>query len=195
MAKRNLKGRDSIKSLKKRMRLKKYSEIRDRIRAIIFALKGATDPEIAKHLDYSIPWVQKWIRRYKKTGFDGLSNQPRPGAPLKLTEDQIMELYQAILEGPAEDELLSRYRVSDIRDFVRKHWGVDYSPSGMHALMKRMKLSHVTPRPHHPKNDPLVMEEWKKKPKRSSKGNVQSTATKKSNSGFKTSQDLVKKGL
>jgi transposase len=172
MAKRNLKGRDSIKSLKKRVRLKKYSDIRDRIRVIIFALKGSKDVEIAERLDYSVPWVKKWVSRYKKCGFDGLWDQPKPGAPLKLTEDQVIELYQMILSGPAEDELLSRYRVSDIRDFVSQNWGIDYSPSGMHAVMKRMKLSHVTPRPHHPKNDPSVMEQWKKKPRRLSKNNA-----------------------
>ena len=165
MAKRNLKGRDTIRSLKKRLRLKTYSNIRDRIRVIILVLKGFTNPEIAEKLDYSIPWVKKWIRRYKDFGFDGLSDQTRSGAPQKLTNDQIIELYQKILTGPNEDELLSRYRISDIRDFVLKKWKTVYSISGLHSLMKRMKLSHVTPRPQHPKNDPLVMEEWKKKPK------------------------------
>ncbi len=33
----------------------------------------------------------------------------------------------------------------------------------MHALMKRMNLSHIKPRPQHPKNDPQVMIDWKKK--------------------------------
>lgn len=193
MAKRNLKERDSIKSLKKRMRLKIYSDVRDRIRVIVFALKGSTNPEIAEKLDYSIPWVKKWIRRYKDFGFHGLMDLPRSGAPLKLTEDQVIELYQKILTGPDEDELLSRYRISDIRNLISKSWGIDYSISGLHALMKRMKLSHVTPRPQHPKNDPLVMEEWKKKPRRFSKANDQSIKGKKSRSGFKTSPDLAKR--
>lgn len=175
------------------MQLKIYSDIRDRIRVIVFALKGCTNPEIAERLGYSIPWVKKWIRRYKDFGFDGLWDQERSGAPLKLTEDQIIELYQVILAGPDEDDLLSRYRISDIKDFIFQKWGIDYSISGLHSVMKRMKLSHVTPRPQHPKNDPQIMEEWKKKPKRSSKGKVQSTRRKKSNSGSKTNLGSAKK--
>jgi transposase len=115
MAKRNLKERDSIKSLKKRMRLKIYSDIRDRIRVIVLALKGSSNPEIAERLGYSMPWVKKWIRRYKDSGFDGLYDQPRSGAPLKITEDQVIELYEKILTGPDEDEILSRYRISDVK--------------------------------------------------------------------------------
>lgn len=175
------------------MRLKIYSQIRDRIRVMVFAFKGSTDSEIAEKTGYSVPWVKKWIRRYKEFGFDGLWDQPRVGAPQKLTEDQVIELYQIILTGPDENDLLSRYRISDLRDLIRRNWGIDYSISGLHSVMKRMQLSHVTPRPHHPKNDPQVMEEWKKKPKRFSKGKSLTIQRRKSNSGFKTNPDLDKR--
>lgn len=195
MAKRNLKERDSIKSLKKRMNLKINSAIRDRIRVIVYALKGSTDPEIANGIGYSVPWVKKWVRRYKEFGFDGLWDQPRAGAPQKLTEDQIIELYQIILTGPDAEELLSRYRISDLQDLIYKRWGISYSVSGLHSVMKRMKLSHVTPRPQHPKNDPKIMEEWKKKSKNSAKVRPQPILGKKSKSGFRTNQGLAKRVL
>lgn len=193
MAKRNLKLQDSIRSLKKRMRLKANSQIRDRIRVIVLAQKGLTDPEIAKTVGFSVPWVKKWIRRYKDGGFEGLWDQLRPGAPIKLTEDQVIELYQKIFTGPEEDELLSRYRISDLQKFIRKDWGIKYSISGLHSVMKRMKLSHVTPRPQHPKNDPLVMDIWKKKPKHFLKNKAQSTKKKKSRSGSKTNPDSARR--
>lgn len=176
------------------MRLKEYSQIRDRIRVLILAQKGFTDPEIAETVGFSIPWVKKWIRRYKNGGFEGLSDRPRSGAPLKLTEDQVIELYQKIFTGPEDDELLSRYRISDLQDFIRRDWGIEYSISGLHSVMKRMKLSHVTPRPQHPKNDIQVMAEWKKKPKHSSRSKTRPTKGKKSRSGSKTKPGSVRKG-
>lgn len=193
MAKRNLQRKDTIKSLKRRMQLKQNVAIRDRIRALILVFKGMTDADIAKKLDYSIQWVKKWIGRYKRFGFNGLRDQMRPGAPMKLTEDQVMDLYQQVLKGPDEKEILARYRISDLKAIINSRWGVDYTIGGLHALMKRMKLSHVTPRPHHPKNDPLVMEKWKKKPKRSSPRNARSIPAKKSKSGSKTSRASAKK--
>ncbi len=193
MANRNLKLQESIKSLKKRMRLKAHSQIRDRIRVIVLAQKGFTDPKIAKQVGFSVPWVKKWIRRYKDGGFEGLQDQLRPGAPLKLTEDQVINLYQKIFTGPEDDEFLSRYRISDLQDFIRKDWGVKYSISGLHSVMKRMKLSHVKPRPEHPKNDPLVMAAWKKKPKLSLKKKFQSAKKKKFRFGSKTKPGSVKR--
>lgn len=175
------------------MRLKKYSDRWDRIRAIVFALKGSTDVEISDRLGYSTTWVKKWVRRYKDFGLDGLCDQARPGAPSKLTEDQIMKLYEKVLTGPRAEELLSRYRISDLKEIISRDWKIDYSISGLHSVMKRMKLSHVTPRPQHPKNDPLVMEEWKKKPKSLSKNKSQARAGRKLNSGTRMKRDLAKK--
>lgn len=193
MAKRKIQQKDTIKSLKRRLRLKKNAAIRDRVRVVILAFKGMTDASIANKLDYSIQWVKKWIGRYKRFGFDGLRDQKRPGAPMKLTEDQVMELYQQVLKGPAEKEILARYRILDLKKIISSKWGIDYTIGGLHALMKRMKLSHVTPRPHHPKNDPVVMEKWKKKPKHSSRKNVRSAPGRESRFGSKTSRALAKK--
>lgn len=193
MAKRQLQQKDTIKSLKRRIQLKQNMAIRDRIRAVILAFKGMTDANISEKLDYSIQWVKKWIGRYKRFGFDGLRDQIRSGAPMKLTEDQIIDLYQQVLKGPDEMEILARYRISDLKAIISSRWGVDYTIGGLHALMKRMKLSHVTPRPHHPKNDPVVMEKWKKKPKRSSPRSVRSIPAKESRSGSKTSRVSVRK--
>ena len=193
MAKRQLQRKDTIKSLKRQMQLKRNATIRDRIRVVIFVFKGMTDADIAKKLDYSIQWVKKWIGRYKRSGFNGLRDQMRSGAPMKLTEDQVMELYQQVLKGPDEKDILARYRISDLKVIISSRWGIDYTIGGLHALMKRMKLSHVTPRPHHPKNDPVVLGKWKKKPKRSSPRNARSVPEKKSKFGSKTNRASARK--
>jgi len=193
MAKRQIQKKDTIKSLKHRMQLKQNVAIRDRIRVMILVFKGMTDADIAKKLDYSLQWVKKWVGRYKRFGFNGLRDQMRSGAPMKLTEDQIMELYQQVLKGPDEKEILARYRILDLKAIISSRWGIDYTIGGLHALMKRMKLSHVTPRPHHPKNDPVVMEKWKKKPSRSSQRSGRSVQGKKSKSGSKTNRASAKK--
>lgn len=193
MANRKLQAHNSITSLKKKLNQKVYVEIRDRIRAVIFALKGETDSTIADRLGYSLGWVKKWISRYNKDGFDGLYDQVRSGAPTFLTDEQVAIFRSEILAGPDPEGILSRYRISDLVKLVQKRFKAQYSNSGMHALMKRIKLSHVKPRPQHPKNNPLVMEEWKKKRKHSWTSKVFSTQKRTSKSGIKTKRDLVKK--
>lgn len=195
MAYRNIKIQDSVKVLKKCLKLKENVGIRDRIRVLILVSKGITDAKIAKQLDYSIQWVKKWIGRYKKYGFAGLSDQFRSGAPTKLSDNQIMTLYEKILSGPDEDEILSRFRISDIKNYVSDKWGIKYTVGGMHSVMKRMKLSHVTPRPQHPKNDPAIMKIWKKKRKPLLKKKGRLDQKKKFSFGIKTNPDLGKKEL
>lgn len=62
MAKRDFKTKDSIRSLKHKIKLKEYADIRDRIRVIIMVIKGMTDQRIADKLDYDLP-PKKWTRK------------------------------------------------------------------------------------------------------------------------------------
>lgn len=195
MAHRDLQAKETIKSLKNKIRCEDDANVRDRLRVILFALKGSTDREIGERLGYSIQWVKKWVGRYKNCGTEGLRDGLRPGAQASLNNEQVMELYAEILCGPEPGNPLSRYRIADVKKIIFDRFGVEYAISGTHALMKRMQLSHVKPRPSHPKNDPVVMEDWKKKPKNLLMNKELCGPERKFKSGSKTKHGLVKKEL
>lgn len=180
---------DSIKSLKKKQREKNYANIRDRIRIIIMIVKKYKYREIADALGISIQWVKKVAVDYTRYGFEGLLPKARKGSEGFLNSDQLMAFYSIILAGPSPDELLSRYRISDLREIVKKKWDIEYSVGGMHALLKRMKLSHITTRPQNPKNEPKIMVAWKKKPKLSSIKKRKRTGVLKSGFRMKPGMD------
>jgi transposase len=160
---------------------------------IVFAVKGLTNNEIADRLGYSNPWVQKWISRYKKGGIEGLRDGQRPGQPTLLTDEQVLILYDEILAGPDPSSPLSRYRISDVQALIKDRFGVEFSLSGTHVLMQRMMLSHIKPRPSHPKNDPQAMEDWKKKPAISSKSKKMPIWEKPFKFGSRMKHDLAKR--
>jgi len=54
------------------------------------------------------------------------------------------------------------YRVKHIRALALRHFGADYSRSGMQGRLHRMKLSYLKPRPIHPKADLAAQEAFKK---------------------------------
>ncbi len=182
---------DTLKSLKKKQKDKSYEGIRDRLRALIMIIKKYPYSEIADTLGYSIQWVKKLAVDYTRDGLEGLMPKLQKGSEGFLNPDQLIEFYEIILAGPDEGELLSRYRISDLRAIVKNKWNIEYSVGGMHALLKRMKLSHVTTRPQNPKNDPTVMELWKKKPR--SLLTKKRKSTEVLNSGSKTRPDMDKK--
>jgi transposase len=43
-----------------------------------------------------------------------------------------------------------------ICDLAPRHFGADYSRTGMQGKLHRMKLSYLKPRPIHPKTDPVA---------------------------------------
>lgn len=195
MASREFRVKESVKNLKSKIRLERNSDTRDRIRIFVLVAKCYTNVEIAKRLGYSLPWVQKWISRYKQGGLSALHDGKRTGQPALLTDEQVLILYDEILAGPDPDGPLSRYRIVDIQALIKSRFGVDFSLSGTHALMQRMKLSHVKPRPSHPKNDPQAMEDWKKKRPMSLRSKKTSIPVKLSKSGSKMKRDLARKEL
>lgn len=180
---------DTIKSLKRKLKQKEYDGIRDRIRAVIMIMKDYPYREVADNLGYSLQWVKKLAVDYTERGFESLALGARGGSEGFLSPDQYMEFCRIILEGPGEEELLSRYRISDLIEIVKNKWGIKYSVGGMHGLLKRMKFSHITTRAQNPKNEPAVMEIWKKKPKSSLTRKRKSIGALRSGSKMKRGSD------
>lgn len=182
--------RESMKFLKRASKLKEFASIRDRIRAIILARKGMISKEIASKLDFTDRWVQKWVARYRKSGFDGLQDEPRSGAPKLLPADQEEAFIDRIFEGPKTEDKISIFHGHHIQKILKEEFGVTYSGSGVYALLERLKLSWITSRPRHEFNDPEKMEAWKKAFKEELKEIKKNSPTKKFKCGFKMKQGM-----
>lgn len=152
-----------LANLKEISKEKENRTIRERIQTVVLSCEGWMDSEIAEALGYSVPWVKKWIARFRKGGIEGLRDLPRPGAPKLLNDDQIEELARRLKSGPSPQDILSRYRIKDLIELVKEWFGVEYSEGGMYGLVKRIGFSYIKPRPEHPKKDPGEAKKWKKK--------------------------------
>jgi transposase len=60
---------------------------------------GATNGRVAGRLGVSRPTVATWRRRFAERGPDGLLDEPRPGAPRKITDEQIERAVITTLEA------------------------------------------------------------------------------------------------
>ena len=70
-----------------------------RAKIVLQAAKGLSNQEIAERLGVSGATVGKWRERYRVQGMDGLSDDPRPGAPRKITDAQVEEAVTQTLES------------------------------------------------------------------------------------------------
>lgn len=80
-----------------------------RARIILKAAEGKTNADIARELKQSLDMVRLWRRRWRELeaiGWEDLSmderleDLPRPGAPSRLTADQVCQMEQMACEAP-----------------------------------------------------------------------------------------------
>jgi transposase len=74
-----------------------------RSRIVPAAADGLSNTVIAERLRCHPVTVGKWRSRFVEAGLDGLSDEPRPGAPRKITDEQVEQVVVATLERTPAD--------------------------------------------------------------------------------------------
>jgi transposase len=134
-----------------------------RLLALAMALDGVSREAAARQAGMDRQTLRDWVVRYNAEGVVGLRDRERPGRPSLLAPELEEELRQLIEAGPdVERDGVVEYRVKHIQELALRHFGADYSRSGMQGRLHRMKLSYLKPRPIHPKADPAAQEAFKK---------------------------------
>lgn len=74
-----------------------------RSRIVLAAAGGLTNGEIAQRVGMSRPTVTKWRRRFAERRIDGLTDEPRPGRPRTITDEQVERVVVTTLESKPKD--------------------------------------------------------------------------------------------
>jgi len=69
-----------------------------RARIVLACAAGESNTAVAEQMRCSLPTVGKWRARFVQTGVDGLLDEPRPGAPRKVTDQQVESVIVKTLE-------------------------------------------------------------------------------------------------
>ena len=74
--------------------------------------------------------MRDWVHRYNQGGVDALKSRENPGRTPYLTEAQMAELRQLLVDGPdlATDKVV-RWRIVDLQDAVKRRFSVTVHPS------------------------------------------------------------------
>lgn len=74
-----------------------------RCRIVLACADGQTNTAVAKSLGTTNPTVGKWRRRFVEKRLEGLMDEPRPGAPRKITDAQVEDVVVRTLETKPEN--------------------------------------------------------------------------------------------
>jgi transposase len=107
--------------------------------------------------------LRDWVHRFNANGPAGLINGKAPGPRPKLSPEQKQEL-KRIVETPPDPikDGVVRWRCVDLRHIIRERFDVDLDEVSIGRVLKELGFAHVSPRPWHPKQDPRVVEDFKK---------------------------------
>lgn len=107
--------------------------------------------------------LRDWVHRYNEHGVDGLRDTRNKGRAPALSAEQMQELKGLVLAGPdlATDGVV-RWRCVDLRAQIKARFEVEVHESTVGKLLRRLGMTHLQPRPFHPKSDAAAQEAYKK---------------------------------
>jgi len=135
-----------------------------RMRAAALLDQGWSQIEVAEKLGVSSTAVWKWAQALGQAGADGLKAKPHSGRTPKLTDRQLERLDRLLRRGPTKlgytTELWTLRRVVEM---IRKHFDVQYDPSGVWHILKRLGWSCQKPERHARDRNEDAIVQWHKK--------------------------------
>ena len=133
-----------------------------RLRAVSMVLRGFSREDVARAQGVDRQTIRDWVLRFNEAGPDGLRDQPRGGSSCRLRAEQLEALVAVLETGPdPEREGICRWRLADLSDWIRSHFGVTYTLEGARGLIHRLGFRSLSPRPIHPKANPEAQETFR----------------------------------
>ena len=135
-----------------------------RLLAIAMILDGASRLDAARQAGMDRQTLRDWVHRDNEAGIHGLVSRKAPGAAAKLTEAQMAELRELVIAGPDPDvHKVIRWRCVDLCAEVTRRFSVTVPERTIGKWLRKLKLTQLQPRPHHPKKDAAAQEAFKKR--------------------------------
>ena len=121
-----------------------------RARIILAAAQGLENKAIVETLGIDANTVGKWRRRFAQRRLDGLYDEPRPGTPRRIGDDDITEVVRRTLEETPQDATHWR-----LRSMAR---AVGHAPSTIHRIWRAFGLQPHRSETFKLSSDPLFVD-------------------------------------
>ncbi len=120
------------------------ADLKIRYLAMLKFMEGYTSLKVAELLNTSDSTVREWLNRYNPLGLDGLIPQKPKGPLCRLTDEQLAQVYQVLLESPREHGFnKSNWTMSVLKIWINRKFGVNYAAGSLYDLVHRIGYSVV----------------------------------------------------
>jgi transposase len=133
-----------------------------RLQAWHLKLQGWSQRQIAVAMGVSEGAVSQWMKRAREAGPDALRRRPPPGAPRRLSLDQLARLPELLHRGPMaygfRGELWTRTRIAAV---IRLEFGVSYHPRHVGRLLDALHWSPQKPTRRARQRNEAAIAQWR----------------------------------
>ena len=132
-----------------------------RTTAVLGYIAGKSVIAMTGELHVSRSAINDWLRWFDHAGADGLRTGKAPGAPCRLTIDQLWELQQVVEQGPeAAGFQTGVWKGPMIRDWIESHFQVNYHAQHIPRLLHDLGFSVQRPRKRLARADSEAQATW-----------------------------------
>jgi len=115
-----------------------------RARMVLLSAEGLTNEEVARRVGVTGQTVGKWRERFIERGVEGLLDEPRPGAPRTVSDEQAERVIVATLEeAPHNATHWSTRSMAAEPGFRPRRSGASGAPSGCSRTGRRPSSSRA----------------------------------------------------
>ena len=128
-----------------------------RLLALALVLDGHKREDAARLSGMGRQTLRDWVHRYNVDGVPGLSDRHGGAVVARLSAEQEAQVAGWVRAGPDQErDKVVRWRCSDIQARIAELFGVSLHERSVGRLLHRLRFSHVSVRPQHPKADLLA---------------------------------------
>ncbi len=133
-----------------------------RLRGWELVQKGWKQTDVAQGLGVSEGAVSQWVSRAKKGGKEALLHLKPPGAPARLTCEQLTQLPKLLSRGAEAfgflGDIWTQPRVTEV---IKREFGVSYDPSQVGRILKACGWSRQKPVRRARQRDEAAIQQWR----------------------------------
>ena len=134
-----------------------------RLLALALVLDGYSRTEAAALNGMDRQTLRDWVHRYNAEGVEGLKSRSSPGRAPALSEQQMAQLRELVIQGPDPAiHKVVRWRCVDLQAEVAHRFSVKVHVNTISRWLHELGLTRLQPRPVHPQKDPEAELAFKK---------------------------------
>ena len=134
-----------------------------RLLSLAVIYEGGTRGDAAQVGGVGLQTVRDWVLRFNADGPDGLLDGKAPGAPRRLSDDQLDGLMAVVDEGPMPAvHGVVRWRLMDLVAWVWESYGIRVSKQTLSRELRSLGYRKLSARPRHHAHDEGAVAAFKK---------------------------------